>query len=278
MPRSLPRRRGESLTGSGAARPPPPGSPPGRPTRGACPDAKRRSGQGLAARPPDRPRARNRSRPGACDRPGRANRRRGRRAAARARSPPQPLRCRRQARRDRDRPAHEHSQDDRSPADGRVAGACLPADRVGRHDPGQRSRRPGTRVAPGRSRHGHRPDHKGLRAGADATPRRQRPVHRRGSCSLPDRQHRDRGGDAAGTGRAGRPLGRAALARRVRAGARRARRSCPRRQASTGRSRGRHVHDLEPGDVRRRAVRRGDQPTAGGDPRGRGGGGPTRCP
>ena len=41
------------------------------------------------------------------------------------------------------------------------------------------------------------------------------------------------------------------------------------RASSPGRPRGRHVHDLEPRDVRRRAVHRRPQPAAGRDPRGR---------
>ena len=45
------------------------------------------------------------------------------------------------------------------------------------------------------------------------------------------------------------------------------RRPRPRRQAPARRPRGRDVHDLEPRDVRDRAVRRGAEPAAGGDPR-----------
>ena len=41
----------------------------------------------------------------------------------------------------------------------------------------------------------------------------------------------------------------------------------PRRSPAGRRSRRRHVHDLEPRDVRHRAVHRGAQPAAGGDPR-----------
>ena len=47
------------------------------------------------------------------------------------------------------------------------------------------------------------------------------------------------------------------------------RRPRARQQADDAGSRGRDVHDLEPRHVRHRAVRRGDQPAAGGDPRGR---------
>ena len=44
-------------------------------------------------------------------------------------------------RRGRVRPAHEHPQDDRPPPHGRVDGAGVRADRLGRHDPRQRARR-----------------------------------------------------------------------------------------------------------------------------------------
>ena len=51
--------------------------------------------------------------------------------------------------------------------------------------------------------------------------------------------------------------------------ARRPRRPRARQQAHVRRPRGRDVHDLEPRDVRRRAVHRRPQSAAGGDPRGR---------
>ena len=51
--------------------------------------------------------------------------------------------------------------------------------------------------------------------------------------------------------------------------ARRRRRAHAREQAEAGGPRGRHVHDLEPRHVRRRALRRRPQPAAGRHPRGR---------
>ena len=49
----------------------------------------------------------------------------------------------------------------------------------------------------------------------------------------------------------------------------RPRRQGARRHGHAAGARGRHVHRLEPRHVRRRALQRGDQPAAGGDPRGR---------
>ena len=62
-----------------------------------------------------------------------------------------------------------------------------------------------------------------------------------------------------------RPQGPAADRRRV-AGAGR---TGPRRLDHPARALGRDLHRLQPGDVRDRQLRRGDQPAAGGDPRGR---------
>src|SRR6185503_1141655 len=57
--------------------------------------------------------------------------------------------------------------------------------------------------------------------------------------------------------------------RRARRCPRRYRHARARQQVASGRPRRRHVHDLEPRHVRRRAVRRRSQPAAGGDSRGR---------
>ena len=46
-------------------------------------------------------------------------------------------------------------------------------------------------------------------------------------------------------------------------------RAGPRRQITPPELSGAHLHRLQPGDVRDRQLRRGDQPAAGGDPRGR---------
>ena len=92
---------------------------------------------------------------------------------------------------------------------------------------------------------------------------------RRRAAAFPDGDVGDRRRDAAGTRRAAsiqRPSGcrsrEIAAARADLVG--RARRD---RKLEHGRSRGRHVHDLEPRHVRRRPVRRRAQPAAGCDPR-----------
>ena len=241
--------------------------------RGAA--RERRPRQGLAARAADRARAGHRPRgaraapaPRAASSPRTSSaprRRPRRRAAARGRS-------RAAARRGRGRPAHRHAQDDRAPHDRGVAGARLPDRDDGRHD----ARRSGS-----------------ARASSSAWARATRsPTYSdilTKVCAVALMRHRAVNALFAGdevhlipTANVGIAVAIPQRARRpgaaelrdeddpaARERARRPRRAHARRQASAGRSRGRHVHDLEPRHVRRRALRRRPQPAAGRDPRGR---------
>ena len=96
--------------------------------------------QGLAARTAHRARARYRPARSAGHRARGPDRRRGRRARPGSRAERGRAGCRARGR-GRVGPAHEHPQDDRAPADRRVAGARLPAHRHRRHDARERARR-----------------------------------------------------------------------------------------------------------------------------------------
>ena len=172
-----------------------------------------------------------------------------------------------------DLPGPDQAAVDDRPADGGVEGdraALLPGGRD-RHEPGgggsgadQGGRRRGRRRALVQ-RHGGQ----GLRAGAARAPARQRRLPRRALRALLAGQRRGRRRRAGRAGRPHRlrrrPQGPAADRRGVaRAGA-----AGPRRPDHPARALRRHLHRLQPGDVRDRQLLRGDQPAAGGHPRGR---------
>ncbi len=101
--------------------------------------AGRRPGQGLAARPADRARARHRALVADRYGPRGPDRRRGRRARRRERGPGRSADG--SARRGRAARADEHSQDDRPPPDRGVADPGLPAPGLGRHGARERAGR-----------------------------------------------------------------------------------------------------------------------------------------
>ena len=104
----------------------------------------------------------------------------------------------------------------------------------------------------GTERHGDRRPREGQRGRPHAAPRGQRRMDGRGDPPPSERERRHRRRGSAGAGRAGDPGRRTAAARRDLRCAGRAGRARARGEAHTRGSRGRDVHDLEPGDVRRR--------------------------
>ena len=134
--------------------------------------------QGFAARPPDRPRARHRSRAARGTGPeGRivaedVERAEAAPAGAAAAAPA------RAAGRGRGRPAHVDPKDDRAPADRGVAGAGLPAHDLGGHDARELGSRGARRAArrTARSRRSPTSSTKVCALGAHAPPRRERPA------------------------------------------------------------------------------------------------------
>ena len=232
--------------------------------------ASRRPRQGLAARAADGARARDRARHGDRHRPRRARRRRGRRARAsrrRPRRPPPRL----------SPPARSSAiplTSIRKTIARRLTAAwqvpvfqlTVSADMTRANALIERSREldPDVRVTVtdliARSARGRSMRHPDVNV----------QLHRRRAPALPVGEHRPRRRGAAGPRRARHPLApsgsrsprsRAARGDLVEPRARRA--------AQAAGSRGRHLHDLEPRHVRRRAVHRRPQPAAGGDPRGR---------
>ncbi len=181
------RRRGWTTSASAARRPllrRPPPRPPPSPTlrRGRTAASRpRRSHAGSRARrgstsrrsPAAAPRA------GSSPRTSSGAQSRRRRPLRRPRPP-----SRRRGRGDR---AHLDPEDDRAPADRGVAGAGLPADRLGRHDPLARAARAARRPAARRRDEAdrQRPADEGRRGRAPAPPGRQRALHRRQDPPLP---------------------------------------------------------------------------------------------
>ena len=104
---------------------------------------------------------------------------------------------------------------------------------------------------------------------ARPSPRHQRDLHRRRDPPPPERPRRPRGRCSERPRRARDSRRRPEQRAGDRPRPRRDRRQGPRRKAHARGHGGRHVHDLEPRHVRRRAVRRGAQPAAGRDSRGR---------
>ena len=140
------------------------------------------------------------------------------------------------------------AQDDRAPLDRGLAGAGLPADGLGRHDPVARAAR-AARRAPARGRDEadrQRPADEGGRGRAAAPPGCERPLHGRQDPALPVRARRHRGRRSERARRPRDPRRRPEDDPGDRRRPSRPRRPRPRRQAPARRPRGRDVHDLEP--------------------------------
>ena len=163
--------------------------------------APRRPRQGFTARAQARAREGDRHRHPERQRPRGPDRRRGRRARRRRRAEGRSGSNRRSFRRGRGDRADLDAQDDRAPLDRSLAGAGLPADGLGRHDPVARAAR-AARRAPARGRDEadrQRPADEGGRGRAAAPPGCERPLHGRQDPALPvrARRHRGRGAERA---------------------------------------------------------------------------------
>ena len=151
-------------------------------------------------------------------------------------------------------------------------GGALHDDRRGRHVAGRRARASCKRGDGAARRDAHLPRLRrpGDGRGAERVPGPQR-VDRRRRDRLPRRrQPRDRGRARRRADRAGDPEGPAAQPRGPGGGDRRRRRAGALEAPRARRRPRRHVHDHQPGPVRRGARDADHQPAAGGDPRPRG--------